>query len=120
MAKKSEKKSMVDKIVDAVDHVIHPDAGKDQCPVTDEACEKECASDECKASVAEVVAPKVEKSAPAKAPKELSEGELAKKKIADKAAKKAAKEKAIESSSEKSDYASHPKFAKFKPSKEQK
>ena len=41
-----------------------------KCPVTKDPCEKSCASDECKAEIAE-------------------------------------------SSSEKSDYASHPKFAKF-------
>ena len=48
-----------------------------ECPVTDAPCEKNCAKDECQATVSNDV---------------------------------------VQSSSEKSDYASHPKFDKFKSS----
>ena len=81
---KASKKSVVQKIADAVDHVIHPDQKPDsECPVTDAPCEKDCAPDECKATVAEETAHVFIPST---------------------------------SSSQKSDYASHPKFAKFKSS----
>ena len=103
----AKKKSVAQKIVDAVDQVIHPDAQKPagECPVTDATCEKNCAPEECKATVSQEVAEKMVDSGAAEIPAES---------VVEKPA--GPKKKSQQSSKEKSDYASHPKFAKFKSS----
>lgn len=63
-----------------------------ECPVTDAPCEKNCKSDECQATVSNDVAQKLLDEGKAEIPAEA----------------------VVQSSSKKSDYASHPKFDKFK------
>lgn len=86
-----EHKSVLDKIIDGVSSIVHP-SQPENCPVTDEPCEKDCASDECKATVSQDVADKMIQSGEASIPSEAI----------------------IKSSSEESDLEKHPKFAKFK------
>jgi hypothetical protein len=113
----AKKKNLLEKAADAIDHALHPEPASPPvsstdlegpieghpCPVSGVECEKECGPDECKAEVPDGVnaekarTPYQEHMAEWKSKPEVSRERIG-----------------VESSSQNSDLAKHPKFAKFK------